>query len=61
MLPGTDNLRGIAEMTPPHTITEVKRFIGMTGFYQQFIKNYAKIAKLLNNLLGAYNCKLKGE
>ena len=61
MTPGTDNIRGIAEMAPPTMVTEVRRFLGATGFYRRFIKGYAKIAKPLSNLLAGDNSKLKGE
>ena len=61
MTPGTDNVRGIAEMAPPTTVTEVRRFLGATGFYRRFIKGYAKIAKPLSDLLAGDNSKLKGE
>ena len=60
-MPGTDNIRGIAEMAPPTTVTKVRRFLGATGFYQRFIKGYAKIAKPLSDLLAGDNSKLKGE
>ena len=61
MTPGTDNVKGIAEMAPPTTVTEVRRFLGATGFYRRFIKGYAKIAKPLSDLLAGDNSKLKGE
>ena len=48
-------------MATPTMVTEVRRFLGATGFYQQFIKGYAKIAKPLSNLLAGDNSKLKGE
>ena len=51
MMPGTGNIKSIAKIGPPMTITEV----------QQFIKGYAKIAKLLSDLLSGENSKLKGE
>ena len=47
---GDDDLRGIAEMAPPANYTEIQRFLGMTGFFWRFIKNYAWIAKPLNDL-----------
>ena len=61
MKPGTANLRAIAEMPPPKTYTEIRRFTGMTGFFRQFIKGYAKIAKPLNDLLEGEASKLKSE
>ena len=59
--PSTINLKAIAEMVPPTTYTRVRRFTGMTGFFRHFIKGYAKIAKLLNDLLEGEASKLKNE
>ena len=61
MRPGTANLKAIAEMAPLKTYTEIRRFTGMTGFFQQFIKGYSKIAKPLNDLLEGKASKLKNE
>ena len=61
MRPGTANLKAIAEMAPPKTYTEIRRFTGMTGFFRRFIKGYAKIAKPLNDLLEGEASKLKNE
>ena len=61
MMPGTDNIKSIAKMVPPMTVTEVRCFLGATGFYHCFIKGYANIAKPLSNLLSGDNSKLKGE
>ena len=61
MKPGTVNLKAIAEMVPPKTYTEIQQFTGMTGFFQQFIKGYSRVAKPLNNLLEGEASKLKNE
>ena len=61
MMPGNLNLKGIAEMAPPANFTEVRHFLGMTGFLQRFIKNYARIAKPLNDILEGEASKLKSE
>ena len=61
MMPGNLNLKGIAEMAPPANYTEVWCFLGMTGFFRRFIKNYAHIAKPLNNILEGEASKLKSE
>ena len=61
MKPGTANLKVIAEMAPPKTYTEIRRFTGMTGFFRQFIKGYSKIAKPLNDLLEGEASRLKAE
>ena len=58
---GMVNLKAIAEMAPPKTYTEIRRFTSMTGFFRQFIKGYCKIAKPLNDLLEGEASKLKNE
>ena len=61
MKPGMANLRAIAEMAPPKTYTEIRRFTRMTRFFRRFIKSYAKIVKPLNDLLEGEASKLKSE
>ena len=61
MRPGMANLKAIAEMAPPKTYTEIRCFTSMTGFFWQFIKEYSKIAKPLNDLLEGEASKLKNE
>ena len=61
MKPRNLNLKGIAEMAPPANYTEVRHFLRMTGFFRRFIKNYARIAKPLNNILEGEASKLKSE
>ena len=48
-------------MAPTANYTEVRHFLGMTGFFRRFIKNYAHIAKPLNNILEGEASKLKSE
>ena len=61
MKPGDDSFKGIAEMAPPANYTEIRRFLGATRFFQQFIKNYAWIAKPLNDLLEGEASKWKAQ
>ena len=61
MEPGTEGLKGIAKITAPATYTQVRKFLGTTGYFRRFIKGYARIAKLLNNLLQGKNSKLKSQ
>ena len=58
---GTEGLKGITEIAPPTTYTHVHKFLGATGYFRFFIKGYARIAKLLNNLLQGENSKLKSQ
>ena len=59
MEPGIDGIKAIAEMAPPRTYTGIWQFLGATGYFRRFIKGYANIAKLLNDLLSGVNSKLK--
>ena len=61
MKPGDDGLKGIAEMAPPANYAEIRRFLGVTGFFRRFIKNYARIAKPLNDLLEGEASKWKTQ
>ena len=61
MLPGQEGIQKIAEMGYPKTVTGVRKFIGTTGYFRWFIKNYAWIAEPLNNLIGCDNAKLKNH
>ena len=61
MLPGQEGIQKIAEMGYPKTVTGVRKFIGTTGYFRRFIKNYAQIAEPLNNLIGCDNAKLKNH
>ena len=61
MKPGDDGLKGIAEMAPPTNYTEIWRFLGATGFFRHFIKNYARIAQPLKDLLEGEASKWKAQ
>ena len=61
MKPGEEGLKSIAEMAPPWNYTEIRRFLGATGFFQHFIKNYAHIARPLNDLLEGEASKWKAQ
>ena len=52
MLPGQKGIEEITRMGPPMTYTGVRKFIRAIGYFLRFIKNFARIAKPLNNLLG---------
>ena len=61
MEPGTEGLKGITEITPLAMYTQVRKFLGATGYFRCYIKGYAKIAKLFDDLLQGENSKLKSH
>ena len=61
MLPRQKGVEEIAWMGPPTMYTGVRKFIGAEGYFCCFIKNFTRIAKPLNNLLGCGNSKLKNH
>lgn len=40
----------VIEWPRPITMTEVRSFLGLAGYYQRFVKGFAKIAGQLNRL-----------
>ena len=38
-------------MEPPRNVTEVRSFLGLAGYYQQFVKGFFVIASLITKLL----------
>jgi hypothetical protein len=43
-------LKGIADWSVPRNSTEVRQFLGFTGYYRYFMPNYSKIAQPLLDL-----------
>ena len=45
--------RGITVLNwkQPQTITEIRSFLGLSGYYRRFIANFSKIAKPMTSLL----------
>ena len=46
-----DKIETITKWKTPTNVKEVRAFLGICGFYQRFIKNYAKLAAPLTELL----------
>lgn len=49
--PDPDSTKAIAELLPPTTRTELRAFLGITGYYRMFVYRYALLAKPLTELL----------
>ena len=45
----------------PKTVKEVRAFLGFTGYYRRFIRNYARIARALNDLLVGHSTAKKDK
>jgi hypothetical protein len=43
-------IEGVANWKEPTTITEVRKFLGFTGYYRYFVPNYSKITRPLLDL-----------
>ena len=52
MLPEQEGIKKIAEMGYPTTVTGIRKFLGTTGYFRRFIKNYARIAEPLSVITG---------
>jgi len=50
---GTDpeKVTAIAELEPPSTVRELRQYLGVASWYRQFVPDFAKIVKPLNDLL----------
>ena len=46
-----DKISALASWPEPDNVKALRSFLGFTGYYRQFIKYYAKIVKLLSDLL----------
>lgn len=49
--PNPQKIENIIELKLPHTQKQIKAFLGMTGYYRKFIKDYAKVAQPLTKFL----------
>ena len=46
-----DKTAAIANLAPPTDVTELRRFLGMTGYYRTLVAGYAEIVTPLTSLL----------
>ena len=48
--PGKQKVRAIAEFPKPRNVHEVRRFLGLVGFFRRFVKHFAREAAALTKL-----------
>lgn len=51
LLPDDDKVAAINHLLPPRTRSEVRAFLGLTGYYRNFVHQYSHIARPLTTLL----------
>ena len=49
--PDPDKVSAIERLLPPKTRSEVRAFLGLTGYYREFVYHYSHIARPLTQLL----------
>jgi len=45
-----DKVAGVLNWPVPKTVIDIRKFLGLTNYYRQFVKDFAKLAQPLNNL-----------
>ena len=50
-------IEAVQKWPRPHNVHTVRKFLGFVNYYRKFIKDYAKIARPLYNLVSGENAK----
>ena len=46
-----EKVKRVLDWLTPKEVKDIQKFLELTNYYQQFIKNFAKIARLLYDLV----------
>ena len=57
--PDPEKISAVQEWEVPKSETDLRSFLGLTGYYRRFVPEYAKIAGPLHRLIGGCNTKKK--
>ena len=49
--PDPDKIIAVQKIQPPKSVTQLRSFLGLAGYYRRFIKHFSSIAHPLNQLL----------
>ncbi|CAH2228131.1 jg21785, partial [Pararge aegeria aegeria] len=53
--PNNDKIKAVLNFPLPKTITEIKSFLGLIGYYRRFIKDFARVTQPLTSCLKKRN------
>jgi len=59
-----EKVKVVLDWPVPKSVKEIQKFLGFADYYRQFVKDFAKIAKLLHELTRKkqrWKCKIRQE
>ena len=45
-----EKVQGVIEWPVPKSVKDIQKFLGLANYYRQFVKDFAKIARLLHEM-----------